>query len=258
MVPSCLQSRLRQALEDVASREREISRLTQECVELRMSHVRRMGSASPDTIRSTTPPGIEKDSLNSSVHSNYELQVPTESISLLNEKEIQKEEDQKFSTSVRLEILPVLQENLLMSNGATNKLDTQLQNQEEKENLSNNRQLNKHVFSKDMNQRSISVKSVIDDNDCSQLAPPCSLPQPLSLADSGTCDEDLSLISPPSDLALTNPELDSQDLEDGELYREVLEALQSSQHSALSATVSNKEHEKVVGFIALKITPALR
>lgn len=47
-----------------------------------MSHVRRMGSASPaERIRSPTPPGIEKDSLNSSTHS--ESQVPN-----LSDKEI--------------------------------------------------------------------------------------------------------------------------------------------------------------------------
>jgi hypothetical protein len=81
-------------LEEIANKEREISRLTQECVELRMNHIRNH-SSSPELMRSRTPSFIEKDSLNSSVHSNLEPQVPMDSSFILSDKE----EAQKLSDS---------------------------------------------------------------------------------------------------------------------------------------------------------------
>ncbi|XP_065340584.1 uncharacterized protein LOC135939903 isoform X3 [Cloeon dipterum] len=67
-----LRVKLKHALDEISLRDMEISRLTQECVELRMKHARL--SASPDAAvdespSSPTPPGIEKDSLDSSAHS---------------------------------------------------------------------------------------------------------------------------------------------------------------------------------------------
>ncbi|KAF4523290.1 hypothetical protein B566_EDAN009413 [Ephemera danica] len=80
-----LKLRLRQAMDDIAYKDREISRLTQECVELRMNHFRNKQSSSPEPMRSRTPSYVEKDSLNSSVHSNLEQQVPTDSSYILSE-----------------------------------------------------------------------------------------------------------------------------------------------------------------------------
>ncbi|XP_059476202.1 uncharacterized protein LOC132197136 isoform X2 [Neocloeon triangulifer] len=76
-----LKAKLKQAMEDVSLRDLEISRLTQECVELRMKHARL--SVSPE--QSPTPSGIEKDSLNSSVHS--ELPAESNSVSIISEEE---------------------------------------------------------------------------------------------------------------------------------------------------------------------------
>jgi hypothetical protein len=79
-----MQAKLKQALDDCSLRDMEISRLTQECVELRMKHARL--SISPDVSPvSPTPPGIEKDSLNSSLHS--ELPLESVSVSIVSEDE---------------------------------------------------------------------------------------------------------------------------------------------------------------------------
>ncbi|CAB3360497.1 Hypothetical predicted protein [Cloeon dipterum] len=78
-----LRLKLKHALDEISLRDMEISRLTQECVELRMKHARL--SASPDAAvdespSSPTPPGIEKDSLDSSAHSELPGE-PTPSVS---------------------------------------------------------------------------------------------------------------------------------------------------------------------------------
>lgn len=81
----------------------EISRLTQECVELRMKHARL--SLSPDISPvSPTPPGIEKDSLNSSLHS--ELPLESVSVSIVSEDDLRNkaafEESRNKQSSIQL------------------------------------------------------------------------------------------------------------------------------------------------------------